>query len=189
MRIYPHFVVVGFSNSYLIADEKTGAAVIVDPGMFDVSFLKLIEDHHYYIRAVLVTHAHESHINGLKTLTRIYDTLIYSFRDKIFDITTKTIKDGDIITVENLCFEVIETPGHSRDSVVYKCQDYLFTGDTLTAGLIGTTPHDHARKILEGSIQKKIFSLPDYMVIFPGHGPPTRLECERTTNPMLSIET
>ncbi|MBN1524749.1 MAG: MBL fold metallo-hydrolase [Spirochaetales bacterium] len=185
MIIYPHFVVVGFSNSYVLADDKTKTAVVIDPGIFDTALLKLIEDNKYYIKAVLVTHAHSSHINGIKTLMRIYDAEIYAFRDKIFEIPVTYVKEGDTIEVESMKFSVIETPGHSRDSVVYLIDRYLFTGDTITAGLIGTTPHEHAKKILVSSIQKKLFSLHDDVIVFPGHGPPSLMGIERKSNPLM----
>ena len=185
MIIYPHFVVVGFSNSYIIADEINKSAVVIDPGIFDVALLKLIEENHYYIKKVLVTHAHESHINGIKTLLRIYDATVYAFRDKIYDIPVTYVKDNDLIECDDLTFSVIETPGHSRDSVVYLIDNYLFTGDTLTAGLIGTTPHDHAKKLLVGTINKKLFALQDNVVVFPGHGPPSLMGIERMTNPLM----
>jgi glyoxylase-like metal-dependent hydrolase (beta-lactamase superfamily II) len=186
MRFFPHFVVVGFSNSYLIADDDGKEAALIDPGCFNGDLLTLIESNKLSIRAVFVTHSHDSHIAGITTLLRIYDADVYAFREKIYGVTTKEVREGNIIRCGKLQFSVIETPGHSRDSVVYRVDNYLFTGDTLTAGLTGTTPHAPAHDLLVSSIRKKILSLPDALIIFPGHGPPTRVGIERTHNVILN---
>jgi glyoxylase-like metal-dependent hydrolase (beta-lactamase superfamily II) len=188
MRFFPHYVIVGFSNSYLIADDEGDEAVLVDPGIFDNKILTLIESNRLSIRAVLVTHDHESHINGIRTLLKIYDATIYAFRDTIMDLPTTPVRDQQIIRCGKLEFKVFETPGHSRDSLVFQTGNFLFTGDTLTAGLTGTAAHAQAHSLLLSSIRKKIIPLGDEVVVFPGHGPPTRVGIERRYNVMLNAQ-
>lgn len=186
MRFFPHYVVIGFSNSYLLAPDTGNDAVIIDPGRFDGEILTLIEKNKLNVRKVLVTNTHESHVTGIRTLLRIYDAEVYCYRNNFMGIKAKPVRDGQIITCGELSFTVIETPGHSRDSVTYRLGDWLFTGDTLTAGLTGTTPYNQAHMLQLVSIRKKLLPLGDDLVIFPGHGPPTRLGLERRFNVMLN---
>jgi len=186
MRFFPHYVVVGFSNTYLLAPDDSAEAVLIDPGLFNGELLSLIESNKLSIRAILVTHAHESHIRGIKTLMKIYDADVYAFRNRILDVRTNPVRDGQTISIGTMTFHVIETPGHSRDSLVYRIENFLFTGDTITAGLTGTAAHNQAHGLLLSSIRKKLLPLGDELVIFPGHGPPTRLGIERRHNVMLN---
>ncbi len=80
---------------------------------------------------------------------------------------------------------VLWTPGHSPDSVVYHMPPYLFTGDTLQAGALGSTTSAAARQQLLKSIRREILSLDDETIIFPGHGPPSKVGVERALNPDL----
>ncbi len=186
MKFFPHYVIAGFSNMYLCADEETNEAALVDPGYFDVELLKLIEANRLTVTTVLVTHAHESHVAGIKTLLRVYDAKIYAFRDKILGFAAVPVRDGDVIRLGKLSVNAIETPGHSRDSLVYLVDRMLFTGDTITAGLTGTAAHDQAHHLLLSSIRKKILTLPDDTFIFAGHGPPSRVGLERAHNVILN---
>jgi len=187
MKVFPHFVIVGFSNSYLIASDNghDHDAVIIDPGIFDSKLLKMIEDNKLYIKKILVTHAHKAHIDGITTLLKIYDAKIYAFRDKILEFKTISVKQNKTIECGPLCFKVIETPGHSRDSLVFKIDNYLFTGDILTSGKIGSYVHESARNLILSSIREKLFPFGDETIVFPGHGPPTKLGIERLYNPAL----
>ena len=90
------------------------------------------------------------------------------------------------LELAGFAFRVLETPGHSNDSVCYLHDRFLFTGDTLAAGTIGDTDTGFERALLLTSIRKKLLSLEPNVFVFPGHGPPTRLEIERRTNPLLT---
>ena len=127
MRVYPHFVFTGFSNCYLVAPDGPGEAALIDPGIFDGELLKLIENNKLYISKILITHTHESHIEGIKTLSRIYDIEVYAFRDKVLDFETKAVRQNQQIKCGDLTFEVIELPGHSRDSLAFKIANYQCT--------------------------------------------------------------
>jgi hydroxyacylglutathione hydrolase len=188
MRIFPHFVFTGFSNSYLVAPDVPGEAVLIDPGIFDGELLKQIEKNKLYVSKVLITHTHESHIDGLKTLIKIYNFKIYAFREKVLDYEAQVVRQDNEIKCGNLVFEVIELAGHSRDSLAFRIDNYLFTGDTLTAGLIGSVVHGYARGLEISAIKQKILSLPDYIYIFPGHGPPSTVGVERLYNKALKQE-
>ena len=185
MILFSHFAFIGFSNSYLVGPDRGGDAVLIDPGIFDVKLLQLIEDNHLYVRNVLITHAHKAHINGVKTLLKIYDAELYSFRSTILDFPANEVRDGDTIHLGEFTFDTYETPGHSKDSVVFKLDHLLFTGDTLTAGSIGTAVDGYAKGLELASIRKKILTLEDWFSILPGHGPPSKIGIEKKLNPLL----
>ncbi len=185
MKLFSHFAVLEFSNTYLIGPDEGGDAIIIDPGVFDVPLLKLIETNKYYIRSVLVTHAHRSHINGLNTLLKVYKAETYSRNQRIQDVDCKRIHAGDKLKLSGFEVEAIEIPGHTSDSLVYKCGKLLFTGDVLQAGTIGSTSNSYAKALLVSAIQEKLFSMDGNMIILPGHGPPSTIELEKLMNPAL----
>lgn len=188
MKLFFHFAVVGFANTYLIGQENGGDAILVDPGIMDTELLNLIESNGYYIRSILVTHQHTSHIKGIRTLKRIYDADIYSFHPYILDFPTIPLKDGDRFTcASGIEVEVFEVPGHSPDSLVYHIGGMIFTGDVLEAGRVGTTKNSFTRAVLLRSISEKLFSLPDSTILLPGHGPPSILRAEKMYNPDLKL--
>ena len=72
MKLYQHYSLYGFANSYLLGDDETKRAVIVDPGEFNAGILNHVERNGFYVSAVLLTHNHIHHVRGLRTLLRIY---------------------------------------------------------------------------------------------------------------------
>lgn len=185
MKIFTYYSVTDFSNTYLIGPSNGGSAVLIDPGEFDLGLLKLIEKYGYYIRHILITHAHNAHINGIRTLLKIYQADIYSFNPTILEYPARPVRDGEILHLGEFSIKVIETPGHSNDSLCFHMDRLLFTGDTLTAGKIAETDTPALRRLLIHSIQNKLFTLEECTFIFPGHGPPSRLEIEKKLNPFL----
>jgi hydroxyacylglutathione hydrolase len=185
MQFYCYFSVKGFSNAYIIGPDEGGDAILIDPGSFDVPLLDIIEQNGLYVKYVLLTHSHDSHILGIKTLVKIYDVKIYSGSHLILDQRAEKIREGDKLKLGDFTCEVMETPGHSGDSVVFKINNLLFTGDTLFAGSIGSTPDNYARELIVSIIHEKILCLDDEYFIFPGHGPPSKVGIERILNPYL----
>ena len=185
MQLFSHFSVLDFSNSYLLGPDGGGDAVLIDPGIFDAPLLRQIEDHGLYVRYVLITHAHNAHINGLKTLLKIYDARLFGHHPSVLDFPCTPVVEGPPLQAGGFTFEVFETPGHSSDSLCYRLDRLLFTGDTLTAGSVGSTDNGYARGIQLASIREKLLRLPDDTIIFPGHGPPSRIGIERAFNPHL----
>ncbi|KKK76027.1 hypothetical protein LCGC14_2867810 [marine sediment metagenome] len=184
MKIFPYLSTTGFSNCYLLSNEDN-EAVLIDPGFFDEGLLKLIEDNKFYVHHVLFTHAHFAHTNGITTLLKIYEATIYCFDPSRIGVEAEQISQGKDIHCGGLTFNVIETPGHSSDSVCFRLEKFLFTGDILTAGLIGKTQDDHQRAVQLESIHKLLLSLDNDLFIFPGHGPPSTIGLEKQFNPQL----
>ena len=188
MKIFFHFSVIGFSNTYLIGNTAGGDAILIDPGHMDIELLKLIEENNFYIKHVLLTHRHPSHTKGLLTLQKIYDFEIYANSPFIMDYKVKVLSDDSLITLSGIEVSANLIPGHSSDSLVYKIQDALFTGDVLMAGRIGSTNTSLSKSLLIRSIHEKILPLDDNTLIFPGHGSPTTLFLEKINNPDLQSE-
>ncbi|MCL2480201.1 MAG: MBL fold metallo-hydrolase [Spirochaetaceae bacterium] len=182
MKLFTLYNLEGNVNTYLIGLESGGDALIIDPGHIDLFLLNLLEDNNYFIKSILITHDHEHHTKGVKTLMRIYEPLIYSKRAMIYDYPSTTINTNSVLNLCGFDITVIEAPGHSDDSLVFRIRNALFTGDVLSAGKIGYTPNLVTKKLLQDNIGKKIFSIKEDLVIFPGHGPPTTLRAEKEFN-------
>ena len=185
MRFFSYFSVQHFSNCYLIGPDGPGDAVLIDVGVFDEGLLKLIEDSRLYVRWVLITHVHHGHVHGLQTLLKIYEAEVFAFDPERLETPLLPIGEAKPLDCGPFVFRILETPGHSNDSVCFLIDGMLFTGDTLSAGSIGRTATGYERALLLSSIRKKILTLKENVLIFPGHGPPTRLEIERRFNPYL----
>jgi glyoxylase-like metal-dependent hydrolase (beta-lactamase superfamily II) len=183
MRIFFHYCLPGFTNCYILGSESIpGEAIIVDPGEMEADVLNTIENNEYSLKGVLLTHDHRGHVRGLRTLRRIYDVEIYAVNHIVMDYRTNMIRDGDLLNIGPFRIEVISVPGHSSDSAVYKIDNWLFTGDTMSAGLVGTTASSYGAALQMTAIRSKILSLHGDFIVFPGHGPPSTLEAERQFN-------
>jgi len=188
MRFFCHYSLAGYCNTFLLGPDKGGDAILIDPGFLDTALLQLIERNSLYPRFILVSHAHDAHIHDIKSILKIYDSTLFAFSHSIQGFPTTAVRDGQKLDLGPFAVEVLETPGHSGDSVVYRCDRMLFTGDTLTAGSIGSTNDAFSRELLLSSIREKILGLKEDHYVFPGHGPPTTLDIERRTNPDLIEE-
>jgi len=197
MKLYFHYCPQGFSNCYILGTdyltEETAKssskeasppreAIIIDPGNMDADILTIIESNAYKLRGILITHDHPHHVQGLKTITRIYSTKIYAINPVIRDLRTTLVRDGDSLKIGPFRVEVIAVPGHSADSAVFKTGRLLFTGDALSAGLVGRTASSYAAMTQATALRSKILSQPGDFTILPGHGPPSSLEAERRFN-------
>ncbi|MDR1956258.1 MAG: MBL fold metallo-hydrolase [Treponema sp.] len=201
MKLLFHYCPGSFSNCYALGTEsipqgeRSGQpaqtplreAVLIDPGYMDQAIVNFIEHNEYRLRGVLITHDHLSHIRGLQTLKRIYDTDIYAVNQLVLDYKTILVRDRDILQIGSFRFEVISVPGHSPDSVVFKIDNLLFTGDALSAGLVGRTASSYGGAIQVTALQSKILALPGDFTVLPGHGPPSSLEAERRFNAGIQL--
>ncbi len=185
MRLVSLFSRLGFSNAYLIGPEQGGDAILVDPGVFDVPMLQAIESNRLSVRWILVTHAHNAHIRGIRGLLRVYQAEIYANQPSVLDLPARHIEDRDVLSLGGIEARVIQTPGHSIDSLCFLVGQMLFTGDTLSAGGIGTTRDGYARGLLLETVRRKLLPLGDEVLVFPGHGPPSKVGIEKLYNPSL----
>jgi len=186
MKLFFQYCSFGFSNCYILGEDDTGnrqpAAIIVDPGSIENVTLESIENNNFDLKAVLITHDHFSHVRGLQTLKRIYNAEVFAVNHSITNHKTNMVKDGDKLQIAGFSIEVISIPGHSSDSVVYRTGNLLFTGDVLTAGLVGSTASAYGSATQMNKLRSRLLSLPGDYVVLPGHGPPSTMEAERRFN-------
>lgn len=184
MKLYFHLCIDGFTNSYTILNDRPDVkeAIIVDPGKIDMETINLIEEGGYKLSAVLITHKHTHHIQGLRTLKKIYSPIVYAADAGIYGMDCSILNGDGIVKIAGFNVEFFSVPGHSPDSMVYKIEDVVFTGDTLISGVTGSTLSQYSHKLLCKKIKDKIFSLPNRTVVFPGHGSPSTIESEKQFN-------
>ena len=201
MKLFFQYCSYGFSNCYILGSDKSSvqetagefdsnaeggekqrAAILVDPGSMEKVTLETIENNNFDLKAVLITHDHLGHVRGLRTLKRIYNAEVFAVNQRIMDYKTNMVKDGDYFNIADMVVEVISIPGHSSDSAVYRIGNLLFTGDVLTAGLVGSTASAYGAKTQMNKLRSRLLSLPGDYVLLPGHGPPSTLEAERRFN-------
>lgn len=182
MKIYFHYSLEGFSNSYLVGNEKTGEAVIVDPGPINKELLDHIENNHFKVDAVLVTHNHESHHRGLQTLLQIYDPKVYAADAELNGKKTILLQGDGTFAAAGFAVRYFATPGHSPDSLMFQIEHILFTGDSLSAGRLGGTNNVYGTRNLKTHLRNKMLNQNDSVIIMPGHGSPSTIGAERLFN-------
>jgi glyoxylase-like metal-dependent hydrolase (beta-lactamase superfamily II) len=187
MKLYFHYCLGSFCNCYVAAQDSVdglgkGQAIIVDPGTVDENIINLLEDSGYELKAALLTHDHLTHTYGLHCLKRIYDFEIFAATPLVRGYKANLVKDGEVFDAGPFSIKVISVPGHSADSVVYMIDNLLFTGDALTAGIIGVTTNSYGSMQQSAALENKVFTLRGNYVVLPGHGPPSSLTAERRYN-------
>lgn len=182
MKVYFHLNVGGFSNCYIVVNEATNEAIIIDPGKITEKMISQIEDNHLKLAAVLVTHNHGSHVDGLKTLRKIYNPKILAADWEVAGNDTTVLTGDGKLRIAKMLVHYTSMPGHTSDSVIYEIGNILFTGDVISAGSIGSTNSSYSEYILKSNIEQKIFSQQDGMIVMPGHGPPTTLGAIKAFN-------
>jgi len=192
-------------NCYILGCEKTKEGIIIDPGGDADLIMEIVKRHGLTIRYLIATHGHFDHIEGLSDLVKsisapimiheadapLYNDLkgqgrIFGFSPEPAPPIDRILNDGDTFTFGEHTVEVLHTPGHSPGSISLKCDNKVFTGDTVFAGSIGRTDlpggsHDTLIK----SAKLKIMPLDESTALFPGHGESTTVGYEKKHNPFL----
>lgn len=195
-------------NCYLLADERTREAVLVDPGDEAPRLLAALDEDGLTLREVWLTHAHFDHVGGLAGVlearpvpVRMHPAdrpLLERAADAaarwLIEIPapptdTVDLADGERLRLGSLEVEVVFTPGHAPGHVAFWLEESgaVLAGDALFQGSIGRTdlPLADGPTLLR-SIRERLLALPDETVVWPGHGPETTIGTERRENPFLS---
>ncbi len=201
-------LVVGIfeANCYILWDEKDKEAIIVDPGEEGERIIEVVRKNSLKIRSVVNTHIHIDHIGANDFLREKTEAplLVHSAdvfllqnaelnlsaltgKDMSFGLPDRVLEEGDEIGVGDFSLGVLHTPEHATGSICLCGDNKLFSGDTLFAGGIGRTDlAGGSLKELQKSIKDKILTLPDEVVVYPGHGPSTTVGKERRSNSFIS---
>lgn len=182
MKIYFHLSIEGFSNCYVVTNPLTHEALIIDPGNITKEIIRQIEDDRYNLVAILITHNHSSHTRGVNTLLRIYSPKVYAADYEVAGSETTVLKGDGMIKIAGLDVNYMSVPGHTSDSMVFKIGRVIFSGDAITAGMLGETSNNYADRTLKNNVEKKIFSQNNDVVLMPGHGPPSSVGAEKQFN-------
>ncbi len=174
---------VNETNSYVIACSETNEAAIIDPGEWNDQIIEFLEVQGLNLKKVFVTHSHEDHTGGIEEIKNQFnvDAIGYGLEFQ----NDHSVVDGDIIEVGDLKIKVLETPGHTSDSLAFVIGCDVFCGDLIFAGSIGSVSNKADHDIEVQMIREKVFPLGDDMVLHPGHGPATTVLLERLFNPLL----
>ena len=199
-------------NMYILWDEASREAVVVDPGMMRDGeremVTKFIDEHKLSVKHILLTHLHVDHITSARWLAdktggdvcgSVLDNQLgqelpdqvahFRINIEVEPLTVdRNLADGDTIQLGDETIQVLHVPGHSPGGLAFYLPQsaLLISGDTIFNGSVGRTDlwgGDRAQLI--NSIREKILPLPDETVIASGHGPTTTIADEKRCNPFL----
>ncbi len=195
-------------NCFILADEKTKEAVVIDPGDDAGDILKIIKEKGLKVKYLVNTHAHFDHVGANKALKEATgaELLLHeadapvlatvSNQSRSFGMSPvvsppadRYVKQGDVLTAGEVSLKVLHTPGHTPGGISLLEEGMVFTGDALFAGSIGRTDFPGGDLLtLIRSIRTQLMTLPDETKVFSGHGPATTIGDERRENPFLNRE-
>jgi glyoxylase-like metal-dependent hydrolase (beta-lactamase superfamily II) len=197
------------TNAYLLGDEATGEAVVIDPAWDGAEILAAAADRGWRIAHIWLTHAHFDHLGGAAEIYEAASTPVpvalhpadhplwqvnggaAFFGVEQFDPgpePTVDLFDGMEMTLGQHRFITRHTPGHTPGHVIFHspASDIVFCGDLVFQGSVGRVdlPGGDAQALMS-SIWQHLLTLPDETRLLPGHGPATSVGCERQSNPFL----
>ena len=195
------------ANCYIVGSTSTNQGMIIDPGADAGTIMRTVQQTGLSISIIVITHAHMDHVGAIREVQQKTNAQFaiheaekgFVFSTPMRMLTSlgvspvkspprpdRLVKDGDLIDLGDLHFEVLYTPGHSSGGICLLGHGVVFSGDTLFKLGIGRTDFpgmSHERLIK--SIREKLLVLPDETIVHPGHGPATTIGDERRGNPFL----
>ncbi len=194
-------------NCYILADEDTNEAVVIDPGGDEKEILNLLDRHKFKLQLIIDTHGHFDHVDanlplkeatGAKIAIHEADAaaLSHPSQEALFFTGNRLrlsepdilVKEGDVLSFGKYRLKVLHTPGHTPGGISLLPEGLkdVYVGDLLFAGSIGRTdfPGGSFDALIE-AVKTKIFTLGDDYNVYPGHGPATTVGQERKYNPFF----
>jgi hydroxyacylglutathione hydrolase len=194
-------------NCSILGCESTGQGIVVDPGDDAERILAQVQQRGLTISAIINTHGHFDHVGANRQLTQATGAPLYIHQADapMLERVAKTaamyglpgenspppdrlLEDGMLIEFGTHRLQVIHTPGHTQGGccLYLEAEDKLIAGDTLFADGVGRTdlPGGSHTQLVE-SIKTRLFTLPDQVQVYPGHGPTTTIGHEKRHNPYL----
>ena len=193
-------------NGFVVHCEDTREAILVDPGAAVAAMLEAVGLDALRVTAIVLTHAHLDHIEGValaKRATRAAvhlhpdDEILYQqapLQAKMFGVDIEApppldeyLRPGEDIRFGEVTMSVRHTPGHAPGHVILVGEGVAIVGDCVFAGSIGRTdlPGGDFQTLMK-SIRREILTLPDETILYPGHGPETSVGHEKVSNPFLA---
>lgn len=192
-------------NLYLIYDEKSKECAIVDPGTYDKEVIRFIQSKNLKVKYIILTHGHGDHLLGALSFKEKFnaDILVHKAEkellgnadlnfskqmsgEEIIIQPDRYVKEGDMIEIGDMKWEVIHTPGHTKGGMCLYNDNILLSGDTLFFESIGRFDlFGGDYKILKDSIIRKLMILEDDVIVYPGHGAQTTIGYERLNNRLI----
>ncbi|MEJ2615320.1 MAG: MBL fold metallo-hydrolase [Ignavibacteriaceae bacterium] len=212
MLVIKKFIFNPFSeNTYVIWDEETNEGMIVDPGCSDDSEETALENfinkRNIKIEFLIITHCHIDHILGCRFVKEKFSPVYLVPKDDLplleeaktqasafgLDIEAPPLPDKFLyensdISLGSTKVKIIFTPGHSpgEHCLYFEKEKFCLTGDVLFKNSIGRTDlWNGDYSILMESVKNKLLTLPDDVVIYPGHGESSKIGIEKSENPFL----
>ena len=190
------------TNCYIVHDDSSKSCAVIDPGYEPEKILATLEALGLTVDAVLLTHGHFDHVGAVEALVgrtgcKLWmkeadytqkPSPIASFFYPIHDCDFTEVcfcEEGEQIHAGGLIFTVLETPGHTWGSVCYRCEDVIFTGDTLFAGACGRTDLPGGDGQWLRRSLARLAALEEDPTVYPGHGESSSLAREKRYNPYL----
>lgn len=194
------------TNCYLVINEDTKQAVVIDPAACPSYLMSHIKSEGLKVEAILLTHGHFDHIMGIDGFLSEFDVPVYvheddadAMEDPVLNQSStytsgytfgkaRYLRDRQTLELAGYTFQVIHTPGHTKGGCCYyvASEDVLFSGDTLFQNSVGRTDFvNSSTSDLVHSVREKLFLLPDDTMVYPGHMGETKIGHEKKYNPYV----